>query len=111
MSISLEHLYLIKQLLIWKMEINLHIIANNRSKPIYILKALNLNGKTLEKTLIRHSDIIEGGTLRIHNDRPTCSMGNKQTVSEPKTEIKDHIILPSPYIEKGDITFRGSVLK
>ena len=26
---------------------------------------------------------------------------------EPKTEITEHLILPSPYIEKGDITFRG----
>ena len=31
-----------------------------------------------------------------------------QEGQEPKTEITEHIILPSPFIAKGDITFRGS---
>jgi hypothetical protein len=50
---------------------------------------------------------MKGGSLEFHmNDNP--SVWGSRDSQRPTTEIKDHIILPSPYIEKGDITFRGS---
>ena len=83
------------------------VIANNRSETNIYIESAKLNGKPLEKTFINHSDIIEGGTLEFTMTDNPAVWGSREG-QEPKTEIKDHIILPSPYIEKGDITFRGS---
>jgi hypothetical protein len=83
------------------------VIANNRSETNIYNESAKLNGKPLEKTFINHSDIIEGGTLEFTMTDNPAVWGSREG-QEPKTEIKDHIILPSPYIEKGDITFRGS---
>lgn len=84
-----------------------NIIANNRSETNIYIESVKLNGEPLEKTFIKHSDIIEGGTLEFNMTGQPSKWGTAQG-NEPKTEITEHIILPSPYIEKGDITFRGS---
>ncbi|WP_299113748.1 GH92 family glycosyl hydrolase [uncultured Winogradskyella sp.] len=83
-----------------------NIVANNMSDTNIYIESAKLNGKTLEKTFINHSDIVEGGTLELTMTDKPSTWGTDEG-NEPKTEIKDHIILPSPYIEKGDITFRG----
>ena len=73
---------------------------------IYI-ESVYLNGKKLDRTYLTHDEIMKGGTLEFYmNDNPAI-WGSRDS-QRPTTEIKDHIILPSPYIEKGDITFRGS---
>lgn len=83
-----------------------NIIANNRSESNIYIESVKLNGKSLDQTFIKHSDIIEGGTLEFNMTNKPSTWGTTEG-SEPKTEITEHIILPSPYIEKGDITFRG----
>lgn len=83
------------------------IVANNRSATNIYIESAQLNGKSLEKTFINHNDIIQGGTLEFTMTDNPAIWGTREG-QEPKTEINDHIILPSPYIEKGDITFRGS---
>jgi hypothetical protein len=84
-----------------------NIVANNRSETNIYIESVRLNGKPLEKTFFNHSDIVEGGNLVFNmTDKPT-SWGTKEG-AEPKTEITEHIILPSPFIAEGDITFRGS---
>lgn len=83
------------------------IVANNLSDTNIYVEYVKLNGKDLDVTYLKHKDIINGGTLEFTmTDNP--AVWGSRAGNEPKTEIKDHIILPSPYIEKGDITFRGS---
>lgn len=66
-----------------------------------------LNGEKLNRTYLTHQEIMDGGVLEFYmNDNPAV-WGSREG-QEPKTEIKDHIILPSPFIEKGNITFRDS---
>lgn len=83
------------------------ILANNRSETYIYIESVELNGKPLTQTFITHDNVVEGGTLIFNmTDKPSSWGTNEGT--EPKTEITEHIILPSPYIEKGDITFRDS---
>jgi hypothetical protein len=71
------------------------------------IEYVKLNGTVLNTTFLSHDDIVSGGTLEFTmTDNPSI-WGSKQG-QEPKTEISEHIILPSPFIAKGDITFRGS---
>lgn len=66
-----------------------------------------LNGEKLNRTYLTHQEIMNGGVLEFYmNDNPAV-WGSREG-QEPKTEIKDHIILPSPFIGKGNITFRDS---
>jgi len=70
----------------------------------YISRAI-LNNKPLNRTFLNHEEIMEGGTLEFFmTDKP--SNWGSQWQQAPKTEIKEHLILPSPYIERGDVTFR-----
>ena len=65
-----------------------------------------LNGEQLDRTYIFHDEIMNGGTLEFYmNDNPAVWGSRDEQL--PITAIRDHIILPSPYIEEGDITFRG----
>lgn len=66
-----------------------------------------LNGEKLNRTYLTHQEIMDGGVLEFYmNDNPAV-WGSREG-QEPKTEIKDYIILPSPFIERGNITFRDS---
>ncbi len=52
---------------------------NNSQENIYITSA-NLNGRPYDKTWISHSDIINGGTLRLQmNDKPQLNRGINKT--------------------------------
>ncbi|WP_431157374.1 GH92 family glycosyl hydrolase [Winogradskyella poriferorum] len=71
------------------------------------IESVYLNGENLDRTYLTHNEIMEGGTLEFYmNDNPAIWGSRDRQV--PTTEITDHIILPSPYIENGDITFRDS---
>ncbi|MEN8885087.1 MAG: GH92 family glycosyl hydrolase, partial [Winogradskyella sp.] len=82
------------------------IVANNLSDTNIYVEHVKLNGKDVDVTFLKHEDIINGGTLEFSMTDNPAVWGSREG-QQPKTEIKDHIILPSPYIEKGDITFRG----
>ena len=84
-----------------------NITANNLSDSNIYIENVKLNGKNLDVTYLKHEDIISGGTLEFTMTDDPATWGSK-VGNEPITEITEHIILASPYIEKGDITFRGS---
>lgn len=84
-----------------------NITAKNVSDINKYVEYVYLNGKKLDRTYIMHEEIMNGGTLEFKMTDNPAIWGSRDN-QEPKTKIKDHIILPSPYIEKGDITFRGS---
>lgn len=83
------------------------IVANNVSDTNKYIENVKLNGTKLNKTFLSHDDIVSGGTLEFTMTDNPAIWGSK-IGNEPKTEITEHIILPSPFIAKGDITFRGS---
>jgi predicted alpha-1,2-mannosidase len=84
-----------------------NITAHNLSDTNIYIESVKLNGKDLEVTYLSHDAIVSGGNLEFFMTDKPSSWGSQEG-QEPKTEITDHIILPSPFIEKGDITFRGS---
>ncbi|WP_296315833.1 GH92 family glycosyl hydrolase [Winogradskyella sp. UBA3174] len=84
-----------------------NIIANNLSDTNIYIERVKLNGETHNETYLSHDAIVSGGTLEFTMTNQPSTWGTKEG-NEPKTEIKDHIILPSPFIAEGDITFRGS---
>ena len=83
------------------------IITNNLSDTNIYIESVKLNGKALNKTYLSHDAIVSGGTLEFTMTDHPAVWGSIEG-NEPKTEIKDHLILPSPFIAKGDITFRDS---
>ncbi|NRB59898.1 MAG: glycoside hydrolase family 92 protein [Winogradskyella sp.] len=84
-----------------------NIVAHNLSESNIYIESAKLNGKNYDVTYLSHEDIVSGGTLEFHMTNKPYGWGTKEG-QEPKTEITEHIILASPYIEKGDITFRDS---
>ncbi|MBC2843527.1 GH92 family glycosyl hydrolase [Winogradskyella flava] len=83
------------------------IKSHNLSDTSIYIEYVYLNGEKLERTYITHDEIMSGGTLEFYMTHSPGVWGTKD-VQHPKTEITDHIILPSPFIAKGDITFRDS---
>lgn len=83
------------------------ITAKNVSDENIYIASAQLNGDYLDRSFLNHHEIMEGGNLEfaMTNSKSKWGSHNWQI---PKTETKDHIILPSPYIEKGNITFRDS---
>lgn len=84
------------------------VSANNISdKNIYIQSA-ELRGKEYSKSYLLHRDIMKGGTLILNmGSTPSHTFGvNNNDI--PKSEIKEHIIIPVPFVSKGDRIFTDS---
>jgi predicted alpha-1,2-mannosidase len=82
------------------------IATQNLSDTHIYVEYVYLNGKQLKKSYITHEDIIAGGTLEFKmTDNP--AIWGSRNGQEPKTEITDHVIIPVPFISKGDVAFKG----
>lgn len=73
---------------------------------IYIKEAL-LNGESLKRTYITHEEIINGGSLVFEMANTPSDWGTKEE-ELPVTSIDDHLIVPAPFIEKGEVAFKGN---
>ncbi|MCK0178613.1 GH92 family glycosyl hydrolase [Flavobacteriaceae bacterium S0862] len=82
------------------------IAAHGISDSKKYIKSASLNGKILDRTFIYHNEVVDGGTLEFQMTDNPAVWGSRDG-QEPKTEIKDHLIIPAPFIEKGDIAFKG----
>lgn len=83
-----------------------NIVAHNLSDSNIYIESVLLNGKSLNKTYIEHKDLINGGTLEFQmTDKP--SVWGTQKGQEPITTINEHLIVPVPFIAKGDVAFKG----
>lgn len=83
--------------------------AKNNSFENKYIKNVQLNNKAYPYSYLKHSDIVNGGNLVFEmTDTPT-NWGTSDNFI-PSTEIKDHKIIPAPFIKKGDIVFKGSTL-
>jgi predicted alpha-1,2-mannosidase len=83
------------------------IVAHNISSTNKYIEYVTLNGKSLDRTFIYHNEIVDGGTLEFQMTDNPAVWGSREG-QEPKTEIKDHLIIPAPFIAKGDVAFKGS---
>ena len=102
--------YIIGSPLFEKATINLEsnkkftVVANNISEVNKYIYSATLNGKELARTFIYHEEIMNGGTLTFNMTNSPSDWGTKDA-SIPKTAIKDHLIIPAPFIAEGDVAF------
>lgn len=82
------------------------IVTKNLSDKNIYIEHVNLNGKTLDKTYISHKDIVSGGTLEFTMTDNPAVWGSRDG-QEPVTKIEEHVIVPAPFIAKGDVAFKG----
>lgn len=82
------------------------VIANNQSYENRYVTSATLNGKELNRTYITHDEIINGGSLVFEMTNSPTDWGTKEG-QEPKTSIDEHLIVPAPFIAKGNVAFNG----
>ncbi|CAL2083801.1 Glycosyl hydrolase family 92 [Tenacibaculum sp. 190524A05c] len=105
--------YIIGKPLFDKASINLEngkvftIKANNHSDNNRYIKEAFLNGDSLNRTYITHEEIMNGGTLVFEMTNTLSDWGTKED-ELPITKIDEHVIVPAPFIEKGDVAFKGN---
>jgi len=85
------------------------IAGNNSEKNIYIQSA-NLNNKPLSNSYLYHKDIMKGGSLTLSIGSEPNKQWAENSNSRPKSTIKDHQIVPVPYISRGTHTFIDSTV-
>jgi len=78
-----------------------------KSKDHIYIKSVKLNGENYEYSYINHQDIMNGGSLVFEMTDKPSNWGTKDEFI-PSTKIDEHVIVASPFIEKGDIAFKGS---
>lgn len=82
------------------------IVADSISKTNAYIKSVELNGREYPYTFLKHKDIVAGGSLRfVMTDKPS-SWGTSDN-HIPVTEINEHLIVAAPFIESGEIAFKG----
>ncbi len=81
------------------------IVANNRSKENFYIQSAKLNGKKYGASFLKHSDIMNGGTLTFEmGNQPNMSWGTGKK-KEPVTAITDNLIVPAPFVDDPVKTF------
>ena len=105
--------YIIGSPLFDKASINLEngktftVATESLSEENKYIKAVYLNGKSHPYSYIDHQDIVNGGSLVFEMTNTPSDWGT-QDAYVPSTEIKEHQIIPAPFIAKGDVAFKGS---
>ncbi|MFT7071255.1 MAG: putative alpha-1,2-mannosidase [Patiriisocius sp.] len=103
--------YIIGSPLFEKATINLEsgksftVEAKNVSEKNFYIKSVSLNGNKLNRTFIKHDEIMNGGTLLFEMTHQPSKWGTKDS-EIPVTEITENMILLPPFISKGDIAFK-----
>ncbi|NNF86411.1 MAG: glycoside hydrolase family 92 protein [Winogradskyella sp.] len=83
------------------------VVAHNLSAENIYIDSVTLNGKTHDNSFITHQNIVDGGTLEFFMTN-TPSDWAKDDDNIPVTAIREHLIVPVPFIAKGDVAFKGS---
>ena len=74
---------------------------------IYFLKKIKIIFTDASQKKEKTSEFkFDGGVLEFQMTDNPAVWGTKEG-QEPKTEIKDHLIIPTPFIAKGDVAFKG----
>lgn len=80
------------------------VIANNISEKNKYIKSATLNGKPYTKSFLEHNDIINGGVLVFEMSAKPEKWGSEDD-NIPVTKIDEHLIVPVPFVAKGDVAF------
>ena len=83
------------------------VATHNLSKEHKYIEKVLLNGNLLDRTYLTHQEIINGGTLEFFMTDKPSEWGTKEG-QEPITSINEYVIVPAPFIAKGDIAFKGN---
>jgi len=83
------------------------IETNNLETDNMYIQSAQLNGEDYPYSYFSHEDIVNGGQLTF-NMTNTPSNWATEDAHIPSTEIKEHLIVPAPYIAEGDIAFKES---
>ena len=83
------------------------IIADSLSDRNIYIKELYLNGVKYPYSFLNHSDIAKGGILRFKMTEKPTRWGTEDA-DIPKSEIKEHLIVPVPFISSGSVAFQGN---
>lgn len=83
----------------------LTVQAINNSKENQYIQSVRFNGDPYEHSFIHHQDISKGGSLVFEMTHQPTSWGTDASFI-PSTEIKNHELIPAPFISKGNIAFK-----
>ncbi|SNR15549.1 GH92 family glycosyl hydrolase [Tenacibaculum jejuense] len=83
------------------------VVAEGINAENKYIKNARLNGKTLDRTFISHEEIVNGGSLEFEMTNSPSNWGTQENTL-PKSSIEDHLIVPAPFIEKGEVAFKGN---
>jgi len=103
--------YIIGKPLFDKATINLEngkqfiIQANELNGDNLYVESAQLNGEDYPYSYLNHEDIVIGGQLTFNMSNVPSNWATDD-VYIPSTEIKEHIIVPAPYLAEGDIAFK-----
>lgn len=85
------------------------IVANGVEQGRKYIAELKLNGQSLNRSYITHDEIMGGGVLVFTmSDSPTEWATEDSAL--PLSSIKDHLILPVPFIAEGEVVFGDSTV-
>jgi predicted alpha-1,2-mannosidase len=82
------------------------IEAENLSDKNKYIASATLNGKPLNRSFIYHSEIMKGGEL-VFKMTDTPSTWATKDAEIPKAEIVENLIVPAPFIAKGEVAFKN----
>ncbi len=105
--------YIIGSPLVERATINLEngnqftIVANGYREGYLYIKSAKLNGEPLERSYLKHDEIMAGGSL-VFELSPTPTDWATADANIPKTEISEHLILTPPFIAEGESAFKNS---
>ncbi len=86
------------------------IEAENKSSNNFYIQSANLNGVDFNRCYLKHSEIMNGGTLHfVMGAIPNKSWGLMNIESFPSA-IKDQLICPPPYVVEGAYVFNDSTI-
>lgn len=84
---------------------NFELFAENNSSINKYINSAEMNGVEYNKSFIKHSDIVQGGNLRVQMNSSPNKIIFKENDSCPVSEILENKILPMPVIESQSMAF------
>ena len=81
------------------------IETQKEATPAIYVASAKLNGTDYPYSYLTHESLVEGGGLSFKMSATPTDWATEDAYI-PKTEIKDHLITPVPFIAQGDIAFK-----
>lgn len=82
-------------------------VQGPRDGEVYV-RGMTLNGVPLQRSFLRHDEILSGGVLVIETGREPTAWG-RAPAHRPRSRVAGTPVVPAPWSEAASITFRGSL--